>query len=60
MTALFLLLLSVMPGPKLDLLEYLIFPEGEGFTIITKDSVYHSTAKTLLQEGIILLKRSID
>ena len=42
MTALFFLLLSVIPGPKLDLLEHLIFPEGEGFTIITKDSVYHT------------------
>ena len=42
MTALFFLLLSVIPGPRLDLLEHLIFPEGEGFTIITKDSVYHT------------------
>ena len=42
MTALLFLLLSVIPGPKLDLLEHLIFPEGEGFTIITKDSVYHT------------------
>jgi len=42
MTALFFLILSIIPGPKLDLLELLVFPEGEGFTIITKDSIYHT------------------
>ena len=42
MTALFFLLLSMIPGPRLDRLEHLVFPEGEGFTIITKDSVYHT------------------
>ncbi|CAI8177260.1 MAG: N-acetylneuraminate epimerase [Flavobacteriaceae bacterium] len=36
------LILSIVPGPRLDLLEYLVFPEGEGFTIITTDSIYHT------------------
>ena len=42
MTTLLFLVLSIIPGPRLDLLEHLIFPEGEGFTIITKDSIYHT------------------
>jgi len=40
--ALFLLLLSFVPGPRLNFLEYLVFPEGEGFKIITKDSVFYT------------------
>lgn len=42
MSALLFLILSIIPGPKLDRLEHLVFPEGEGFTIITKDSIYHT------------------
>lgn len=38
-----LLLISILFGPRLDPFEHLIFPEGEGFTIITRDSVYHTT-----------------
>src|SRR6056300_744079 len=36
------LILSIVPGPRLDLSEHLVFPEGEGFTIITTDSIYHT------------------
>ena len=36
------LILSIFPGPRLDRLEHLIFPQDEGFTIITKDSIYHT------------------
>ena len=42
MTTLLFLILSIIPGPRIDLLEHLIFPEGEGFTFITKDSIYHT------------------
>lgn len=42
MSALLFLILSIIPGPKLDRLEHLVFPEGKGFTIITKDSIYHT------------------
>jgi hypothetical protein len=37
------LFLSILLGPRLDRFEHLIFPEGDGFTIITRDSIYHTT-----------------
>lgn len=34
------LLMLIGPGPRISPLEHLIFPDKEGFRIITKDSVY--------------------
>ena len=42
MSAFLFLILSMIPGPRLDRFEHLIFPQDEGFTIITKDSIYHT------------------
>ena len=42
MTVFLFLILSIIPGPRLDHFEHLIFPQDEGFTIITKDSIYHT------------------
>jgi len=42
MLAFLFLILSMIPGPRLDRFEHLIFPLDEGFTIITKDSIYHT------------------
>ncbi len=37
------LFLSILLGPRLNPYEFLIFPERDGFTIITRDSIYHTT-----------------
>ncbi len=42
MIAFLFLILSIIPSPRLDPTEHLIFPQDDGFTIITKDSVYHT------------------
>ena len=42
LSALFFLLLSFVAGPRLNLEEYIVFPEGEGFKIITNDSVFYT------------------
>ena len=42
MTAFLFLFLLIIPGPRLDRFEHLIFPQDDGFTIITKDSIYHT------------------
>lgn len=34
------MLMLIGPGPRINPFEHLIFPDKEGFTIITKDSVY--------------------
>ncbi len=42
MIAFIFIIFSIIPGPRLDRFEHLIFPQDEGFTIITKDSIYYT------------------